>query len=185
MIKSKTFQIIFLKETLLLLFALVWFWFSVGLWVDSNYSEKNLKPHYGAITRMDSVITRVKDKPFFKEITKQLRITLNTQGDKVFTLLTTKDFGYVSSKVIIGDTVTLFTKPKVWGIFGLKKSSDINHLIKDEIVIINYQDYKKSISGFFYFTLAFAIILFIAYVVKLRKRLWWDFVGYKKYQESI
>ena len=100
-------------------------------------------------------------------------------------MLTTKDFGYVSSKVIIGDTVTLFTKPKVWGIFGLKKSSDINHLIKDEIVIINYQDYKKSISGFFYFTLAFAIILFIAYVVKLRKRLWWDFVGYKKYQESI
>ena len=95
-----------------------------------------------------------------------------------FTLTTTGDFGFITSKVQIGDAVAVYTKPKLWGIFGLKPASDINHLIKGREVIVNYNDYKTSISGFFYFTLLFSIILFIVYIVRLRKRLWWDFDGY-------
>lgn len=173
---SKILRLIFLKETFLLLFGLVWLWFSIGLWVDSNYSEKNLEVHYGVISKMDSVITRVKNKPLFKEVEKQLLVVLNSEK-KTFTLLSTENFGFITSKVAEGDTVKLFTKPKVWGIFGLKKASEINHLIKSGTIVLNYEDYKKSISGMFYFTLTFSLTLIIVYIVKLRKRLYWGLGG--------
>ena len=53
-------QLIFLKETLIILFALVLLWFGISLWSDSTYTIKDLKPHAGTITGMDSVITKVK-----------------------------------------------------------------------------------------------------------------------------
>ncbi|RYE39109.1 MAG: hypothetical protein EOP48_26175, partial [Sphingobacteriales bacterium] len=125
----KFLRLIFLKETFLLIFGLVWLWFSVGLYVDGTYKIEDLKPHNGVIEGLDSVIIRVKDKPLFKEVTKQLRLKLSSDNN-VYTLQTTENFGNVVSKVNIGDTVTVFTKPKLLGIFGLKKASDINHLTK-------------------------------------------------------
>jgi hypothetical protein len=133
-----------------------------------------LKPHPGVIERLDSAIIKVKDKPLFKEVTKQLQLQLSSDNN-FYTLETTENFGNVISKLSIGDSVTVFTKPKLWGIFGLKKSSIINHLTKNKEVVIDYATYKSSISGLFYLTLTFSIILFIVYIVKLRNRIWWDF----------
>jgi hypothetical protein len=174
----KILRLIFLKETVLLIFGLVWLWFSVGLYVDGTYTIKDLKPHNGVIEGLDSVIIRVKDKPLFKEVTKQLRLQLSSDNN-VYTLQTTENFGYLVSKVNIGDSVTVFTKPKLWGIFGLKKAYDINHLTKDKEVVIDYTTYKSSLSGLFYLTLIFSLVLLVVYVVKLKKRIWWDFDGYK------
>jgi hypothetical protein len=153
-------------------------WSSVGLWVDSHYTYKDLQPHSGVITAIDSVVTRVKDKPLFKEIQKQLIIKLHN-GNQEFTILTTESFGYITTEIGEGDSIILFTKPKLCGIFGLKKDSDINHLIKDNKVIIDYADYKTKISGLYYVTFAFFIISVIVYVIKLRRRLWWDFAGHE------
>ena len=174
----KILRVIFLKETVLLIFGLVWLWFSIGLFLDGNYTIKDLKPHNGVVERLDSVIIKVKDKPLFKEVTKQLRLQLSSDNN-VYTLETTENFVNVVSKVNIGDSVTVFTKPKLWGIFGLKKASVINHLTKDKGVVIDYTTYKSSISGLFYLTLIFSIVLLVVYVVKLRNRIWWDFDGYK------
>ena len=174
----KILRLIFLKETIILIGGLVFLWFSVSLYVDSNYTVKDLKPHFGTIKRLDSIVVRVKNKPLFKEVTKQLRVQLSS-GDNIYKLETTENFGEVISKIGVGDSVTVFTKTKLWGIFGLKKASIINHLTKDEEVIINYEAYKSSISGLFYLTLIFSIILLIVYIVKLKKRIWWDFDGYK------
>ena len=154
----KILRLIFLKETFLLIFGLVWLWFSVGLYVDGTYTIEDLKPHNGVIEGLDSVIIRVKDKPLFKEVTKQLRLQLSSDNN-VYTLQTTDNFGNIVSKVNIGDTVAVFTKPKLLGIFGLKKASDINHLTKGKDVVIDYTTYKSSISGFFYFTLIFCFPL--------------------------
>ena len=174
----KILRLIFLKETFLLIFGLVWLWFSVSLYVDGTYTIEDLKPHKGVIERLDSVITGVKDKPLFKEVTKQLSLELSSDNN-VYTVQTTEHFGNVVSKVNIGDSVTVFTKPKLWGIFGLKKASEINHLTKDKEVVLDYTTYKSSISGLFYLTLIFSLILLVVYVVKLKNRIWWDFDGYK------
>jgi hypothetical protein len=174
----KILRLIFLKETAILIFGLVWLWFSIGLYVDGNYSVGDLKPHNGTIERLDSVIVSVKDKPLFKEVTKQLQLQLSADN-KVYTLETTGNFGNVVSKIGIGDSVTVFTKPKLWGIFGLKKASVINHLTKDKEVVIDYATYKRSISGLFYLTLTFSLVLLVVYIVKLRNRIRWDFNGYK------
>lgn len=166
----KTLRLIFIKETLILLFGLVWLWFSIGLYVDSNYSVTDLTAQKGEIERLDSSIVRVKDKPLFKEITKQLQVKLSS-SQKIYTIETTETFGEIVSKVSIGDTVTVFTKSKLWGIFGLKKASVINHLTKNNEVVIDYSVYKSSISGLFYLTLAFSIVLLIVYIAKLKKRI--------------
>jgi hypothetical protein len=172
-------RLIFLDETFILIFGLVSLWFSVSLYVDEHYTIQDLKPHNGAVEKMDSAIIRVKNKPFFKEVTKQLRVQLSS-GYDLYTLETTEHFGNVLSKVAIGDSVTVFTKPRLWGIFGLKKTSVINHLTKDKEVVVDYAQYKSSISGLFYLTSIFSIALLILYVVRLRKRIWWDFGGYKR-----
>ena len=184
MIIPKILRLIFLKETILLIFGLVWLWFSIGLYVDSNYTIADLKAHNGVIENIDSVIIKVKDKPLFKKVTKQLRLQLSSDNN-VYTLETTENFGNMVSKVNIGDSVTLFTKPKLWGIFGLKKTSIISHLIKDKEVIIDYANYKSSISRLFYLTLVFSIVILVVYMVKLRNRIWRDFDGYKSSMKTI
>jgi len=175
---SRIIRLIFIKETLFLIFGLVWLWFSISLYLDSNYSVANLKPHFGQIERLDSSIVRVKDKPFFKEVTKQLQVTLSYDFN-TYTIETTEHFGEIVSKISVGDSVTVFTKPKLWGIFGLKKATIINHLTKNDEVVIDYSLYKQSISGLFYLTSIFSLVLLLIYIVKLKKRLWWDFDGYK------
>jgi hypothetical protein len=171
-------RLIFLKETSFLIFGLVWLWVSIGLYVDGNYTVRDLKAHHGTVERLDSFIVRVKDKPFFKEVTKQLRLQLSSDNN-VYTLETTENFGNVVSKISVGDSVTVFTKEKLWGIFGLKMSSDINHMTKNGDVVVDYAAYKSSISGLFYLTLILSLVSLVIYIVKLRKRIWWDFDGHK------
>jgi hypothetical protein len=174
----KIIRLIFIKETLILAFGLVWLWFSISLYVDSHYSVQDLKPHSGEIELIDSSIIKVKDKPLFKEVTKQLQVTLLSDVN-TYTIETTENFGELISKISVGDSVTIYTKPKFWGIFGLKKSTIVNHWTKGKEIIIDYSTYKTSISGLFYLTLIFSIILILVYIAKLKKRLWWDFDGYK------
>ena len=162
---------------MILVFALAWLWFSIGLYVDSHYSINDLKPHIGKIERLNSSILRVKRKLLYKQIIKQLKVTLSSDPG-TYTVETTKNFGEILSKISVGDSVTVFTKPKLWGIFGLKKATIINHLIKNGEVVIDYSLFKKSISGFFYPTLIFSLILLIVYIVRLKKRIWWEFDGH-------
>jgi len=153
------------KDSITLGFSLVFLWFSIGLYIDSAFRTANMIPHTGRIDRISSVITNVKDKPFFKETTKELRLTLNTEDD-YFTSITTESFGSIRSRIKVGDTVTILTKPKIWDIFGLKRTRDISQLTKDDTVIINYTKYKRSISGLFILTFIFSIVLLIIYIVR-------------------
>ncbi len=173
MTRRQTLRLIFHKDTIALIASLVFLWFTIGLLVDSNYRFEELAKHRGQLVKIDSVITRVKDKLLFKEITKELRLTIDTD-DNYFTSITTKDFGYVTSYISVGDTINIFTKKKLWGIFGMKKARDISHFTKGDIVIIDFEKYRQSLSGLFIFTLMAAIGFFIFYYVRTRRRYIFD-----------
>ncbi|MEJ8819058.1 hypothetical protein [Lacibacter sp. H407] len=173
MTRRQTLRLIFHKDTIALLASLVFLWFTIGLLDDINYRFEDLTKHSGQLVKIDSVITRVKDKPLFKEITKELRLTIDTDN-KYFTSITTKDFGYITGNVSIGDTVHIFTKKKLWGIFGMKKARDISHLAKGDIVIVDFEKYQQSLSGVFLVTLVAAIGFFIYYFVRTKRRYYFD-----------
>ena len=120
MFKFKLFFIIFQMDTFFLILGLMVLWFSISLYVDSNFTIKDLKPHTGILTGIDSAITKIKDKPLFQEITKELYLSLNNESKK-FTHITTGHFGNIVSNLKVGDSIMLYSKPKLWGIFGLKR----------------------------------------------------------------
>ena len=173
MTRRQTLRLIFHKDTIALIASLIFVWFTIGLLIDSNYRFEDLAKHSGQLVKIDSVITRVKDKPLFKEIIKELRLTINTD-DNYFTSITTTDFGYVTSYISLGDTVYIFTKKKLWGIFGMKKARDISHLTKGDMVIIDFEKYQQSLSGLFIITLMAAIGFFIFYYIRTRRRYIYD-----------
>ena len=173
MTRRQTLRLIFHKDTIALIASLVFLWFTIGLLVDSNYNFQNLDKHSGQLIGIDSVITRVKDKPLFKEITKELRLTIDTDN-KYFTSITTKDFGYITRNISIGDTINIYTKKKLWGVFGMKKARDISHFTKGDTVIVDFEKYQNSLSGVFLITLGATIGFFIFYYLRTRRRYIFD-----------
>lgn len=169
MTNNKILRLLIHKDSVLLIASLVFLWFTISLLVDTNYSFDNLTKHSGQIVSIDSAITRVKNKPLFKEVTKQLRLTLNNEHD-YFTSITTTDFGNITSKIERGDSVNIYTKKKAWGIFGLKKDNDISHMSKGSTVVIDFANYRKSLTGSFLITLAAFLVFFTIYVIKTKRR---------------
>jgi hypothetical protein len=169
MTKEQKLQLIFHRDTLSLIVSLFFLWSLISLLVDGNYRLKDLTKHSGQLAKIDSVITRVKNKPLFKETTKELRLTLDNEKD-YFTSITTKDFGGITSKISIGDTVTIFTKNKLWGIFGMKQARDISHFTIGNIVLIDYENYRQTIPVISIISLAGSIGFFIFFYVRTRQR---------------
>jgi hypothetical protein len=169
MTNKQILKLVFHKDTIALIASLIFLWVTIGILVDSNYNKKDLTSHIGQLVKIDSVITRVKDKPLFKEITKELRLTLDNE-ENYFTTITTKDFGDITSQIKKGDTVTIFTKSKLWGIFGMKKSGDISQLTNGNNVIIDFEKYKQTLSGLYILTLIASVGFFIFYYVRTRRR---------------
>ena len=173
MTRRQTLRLIFHKDIIALIASLVFLWFTIVLLVDSNYNFQNLDKHSGQLIGIDSVITRFKDKPLFKAITKELRLTIDTDN-KYFTSITTKDFSYIIRNISIGDTINIYTKKKLWGIFGMKKAKDISHFTKGDTVIVDFEKYQNSLSGVFLITLGAAIGFFIFYYLRTRRRYIFD-----------
>ena len=176
MTKKQILKLVFHKDTIALIASLVFLWFTIGILVDSSYDKKELTSHIGQLVKIDSVITRVKDKPLFKEITKELRLTLANEGN-YFTTITTKNFGDITSQINISDTVTIFTKSKLWGIFGMKKSSNICQLTNGDNVIIDFEKYKQTLSGLYILTLVASVGFFIFYYVRTCRRYIFNIAG--------
>ncbi len=173
MTRKQAFNLIFHKDTIALFVSLFFLWFTISLLADTSIDKNDLLPQVGTIVQIDSVVTVVKDKPLFKEITKELQVTLDVDS-KYFTSLTTTNFGNITSHITLGDTVTIFTKPRLWRIFGLKKINAINHLTKGDTIVIDFAKYQMSISGFSVLTLIGSIVFFIFYYVRTRRRYVFD-----------
>jgi hypothetical protein len=100
MTNNKILRLLFHKDSALLIASLVFLWFTISLLVDTNYNFNQLTKHHGQLVGIDSVITRVKDKPLFKEVTKQLRLTLDNERN-YFTSITTTDFGDITRSLTV------------------------------------------------------------------------------------
>ena len=96
-------------------------------------------------------------------------MTLDNEGN-YFTTITTKNFGDITSQINIADTVTIFTKSKLWRIFGMKKSSNISQLTNGDNVIIDFEKYKQTLSGLYILTQIPSIGFFIFYYVRTKRR---------------
>lgn len=162
-------SIFYHKDSAFLILGLINLWFTISLIADSNTSINNMIANKGVLTNIDSAIIKVKDKPLFKEITKELRLTLANKK-AAFIYSTTINFGEITSALEIGDTVTIYTIQKVWGIFGLKNKMTIRHLSKKNQVLINYDTYKKSLNGLFLITGIAFLILIIIYFDRVTRR---------------
>lgn len=169
MTKKQIISLIFHNDTFALMGALVFLWFSIGSLVDYNYRLEDLSKHSAKVIEIDSVITKSVDKPLHKSVTKELRLAIDTEPN-YFTAITKKDFGYITNFISIDDTVQIFTKKKVWGIFGLKKANDISHLIKGDTIVVDFEAYRQRSSGFFFLSLIAAFAFFAFYYFRTKKR---------------
>lgn len=182
--KSKFWKVLLHKDTLLLVFTLVWLWFTVTMLVDMNTDFKYLHPHTGQVTDIHIAITRLKNKPLYKDTTRELRIALADE-DQYFTLSTKTNFDDLMAILKQGDTATVYTKEKVLGIFGFGDDQTITHLVKHPTneVLVDFEKKQQNYSSFVWMPALATIGFLIWYIVRVRKRLWWDLGGYEKHLE--
>jgi hypothetical protein len=169
MVLKKLRTLLFHKDSFFLVSFFVLLWLTISLIADSGKKTSDLIRHTGVVLNIDSVIIEVKDKPLFKQTTQELRLIINTEP-ACFMLTTTGSFRYVTSKIKIGDTVTIFTKPRTLMVFGLRKENDISQLVKGGITIINYQQYRTKAKKLSIMFAISTIAVGIIYYIRTKKR---------------
>ena len=97
----------FARKYLLLPVTLCMFLFALWIGAVIFTPLDKLQRVVSNVVKIDSVITRVKNKPLFKEVSRELRISLTGQQE-IFFVSTTSDFGDITSKIREGDRVTIY-----------------------------------------------------------------------------
>lgn len=171
----KPFKFLFHKSSFALLGSLLFLWSSIGLLHDTSLNNEDLIPHVGTVVHIDSILTlsgrsaSIAGKESFL-----LRVVIHTEPNILFFATPLKkygDFNFITSKVNLGDQVTIFTKPRLWKIFGLKRANDISRLVKKDEVVISYESFKQKVLGLPFFTAAMSVGLAIWYIFSTRRRL--------------
>jgi hypothetical protein len=129
------------QKYLLLPFTLIFFCFAI--WLSSRVLTplNSLQQSVGTITSMDSFITRVKDKIFYKRVDKELRIYL-FKHPSYYMVSTSSDFSFITSKVTVGDKVVIFTNPPFERLF-FGKSERIYQLEHGGEKIIDFKQQNR------------------------------------------
>lgn len=173
--RSLLWRILFHKDSVLLLIAIIWVWLAISIIVDANYDITELVSHKGRLEKVSIIVTGLKSKPLFKDTTRELRITIDNNPG-YFSISSKEDLSIIEGSLFIGDSVSVFTKKKVLGIFGYGGSRSIFHLVSltRKRIIIDYNERKRS-SYSVSFLVVFAALFFITwYITKVRKRLYWE-----------
>ena len=140
---------IFSLNTLILLFAFIFLFLSVGELQEAFYEKRKLQIHQGTLVGKEIKV----DKDDLK-LRKFIVLTLN--DDKEY--IVSKSIEYIFDNLAIGDTIKLFTKPTN-GIFSNFVSSETGDEIwttnnpnevyelisKDNSTLINFEQHKKNL----------------------------------------
>jgi hypothetical protein len=120
--------------------------FFISLWLTAFVLTpiSSLTKVSGTIARIDSVITRVKNKPFYKQVDKDLRLFLNNQSN-FYKVSTSSDFGYITSKIKVGEQITLYTNPAPIDYMSFRMNNRIYHLEYKGETIIDFESHKRSL----------------------------------------
>jgi hypothetical protein len=179
--QNKFRRILLHKDSLLLAAILFLIWFTTSMLVEINYDFKKLHRHTGEVTNIQVAITRIINKPLYKDTTRQLQIGLAGET-QYFSLSGKTDFEQVMKALAEGDSATVFTKDKVAGIFGYGDDHTIAHLVKHPTnqILIDFIKRQRSGASVILLPPLLAIILLAWYIVKVRRRIWWELGGYEK-----
>jgi hypothetical protein len=141
------------QKYLLLPFAIVFL--CSAMWLTSRVLTplNNLERVAGTVASMDSVVTRVKDKPLYKRLDKELRIYLSSRPN---------------SKVRVGDEVVIFTNPP-FETFIFGKSDRICQLEHNGEKIIEFKEQNEKYYPSIALLLTATIGFFIWYFYTRRK----------------
>lgn len=182
--KSKLWKVLIHKDSLLLIATLVWLWFTLTMLVDINYDVQKLQPHTGKVSDVQVVITRMKNKLLYKDTTWELQIALIDEP-QYFTVPTKNNFNNITAAISLGDTITIYTKDKVLGIFGFGDNHTIAHLVRHPTneVLIDFAKKQQSNSSIVFLPALATVVFLIWYIIKVRRRLWWDLGGYEEHRE--
>lgn len=129
-------KLLFHRDIVMPVASLVFFYFTfLGM---KGYQAKltDLDTYAGVYVGCDSVVVKVSDKPLFKQVTKRLYIRLENSPYN-FTILTTGNFGYITSQLKQGDTISIYTKSdREW----IRRTNEvsINHLVYRDNVIVDF-----------------------------------------------
>ena len=123
-----------------LVFLAMALWLSIEMILPLNSLTKST----GIVTRMDSVITRVKNKPLFKQVDKELRIFLDNQS-YYYTVSTSTDFGFIISKINIGDKVFIYTRPKLYELLSFGVNKRIYQLESRKDYVIDFKEHQRKL----------------------------------------
>ncbi len=168
-------RFIFHKSSFALLGSLFFLWASIGLLHDTSLTKQDLIPHTGTVVHIDSIKTiGGRNASLAGKKSFLLRIVLHIQPNILYSATPLKkygDFNLITSNVKLGDQITIFTKPRLWKIFGLKRANDISLLVKSGEVIVSYERFKQKVTGLPIFMTTASIGFLLAYIWITRRRM--------------
>lgn len=151
-------------------FASVAFFFMTFISIkDYGLKLTDLDKYIGVFSTCDSVVIKVKNKPLFKQVTQRLDIKLENLPYN-FTITTTDNFGYITSQISKGDTISLWTKTNKEKVNQTNNVS-INHLVNKDKVLVDFDRTFAVTPSLIIFSLVPAFGFLIWYYFRIKKRL--------------
>jgi hypothetical protein len=136
---------------------------------DYGLKLTDLDKYVGVFSNCDSVVTKVKDKPLFKQVTQRLDIKLENSPYN-YIITTTDNFGYITSKIHKGDTINIWTKTSKENVSQTNNVS-INHLTCKDKIIVDFDRTFAVTPSLIIFSLVPAFGFLIWYYFRINKRL--------------
>lgn len=167
-------KLVFHSQTLLILPALLFLWYAFDIYSGNNITESDLIPHSGQLGTMDTVNANPKKELGYRgSNVNYFRFKINTEPNTTFFMVTGprySNYHLVTSRLAIGDTVTIFTSPQVSAKFK-NTPKRIEKLMKGDDVIVNYKSlYTRKNHFGLYINLIISLFFFILYFIKVRRR---------------
>lgn len=167
-------KLVFHSQTLLILPALLFLWYAYDINSGNNITESDLIPHSGQLVNLDTVNANPKTELGYRGLTANyFRFKINSEPNTMFFMVTGprySNYHVVTSRLAIGDTVTIFTSPQVSARFT-NRHKRIEKLKKGNDVIVNYKSlYTRKNHFGLYINLIISLFFFILYGVKIRRR---------------
>lgn len=164
------------RQTFLLLFSLLFLWYTADAFYDYTITENDLTPHKGKITHLDTASSKSK-----KDIHKYgdglfFELKIDSEPNATFmlyALLNSRHFHYIQSRLKKNDTVTIFTEPRfLETVIHRRGSHAIEKLMKGKKVLIKYSaTLKNQVDGHVLVKYVSLAVVFLGlYFVKARAR---------------
>jgi hypothetical protein len=168
--RNRIVEWLFHKDSMILCFVFVSFWFTVSLAIPQFIDQKDLDHHVGRITDAGIYITRIKNKLLSKDTSWQMRFFLQGKGD--YYILPGNNGYHQYDSLYITDSVEVFTKGKTWGIFGFD-SRLVYHMVRktDQRVFVDLAKEKNKNSGLWLMTGIFMLIFLLWYASNTVRRM--------------